>query len=128
MHSLILFCAGVPSHTYTVVPHYPTNTKGNLSVLEREVAVKDEITEQISLLERSVRSRERRILGTETVVKTLLVAAKTDPANTAHALLESHGEDENLVASKKHSQLKCVSRSDCNQVTLPYSRYCLQRE
>ena len=122
--------AGVSSLKYSVTPHPPLikSVDGCSSFLEREVAVKDEITEQISLLQRSIRCREQRILGAEPVIKTLLEAAKTDPASTAHALLDSNGEEGNLVVMKKRNKLKCRSGRDCGSVTLPYSRYCLQRE
>ena len=72
--------------------------------------------------------QEQRILGAETVVKTLLKAAKTDPASTAHALLDSSGDGGNLVVIKKRHKLKCSSGQDCNSASLPYSKFCLQRE
>ncbi len=126
----LLDSTGVSSHNYSVTPHHPItkSVDGHLSILEREMAIKSEIREQISLLERSITCQEQRILGAKPVVKTLLKAAKTDPASVAHVLLGHNEEEGSLVVMKKRHKLQCSSGKDCASVTLPYSRYCLQRE
>ena len=114
---------------YAVTPHHPIvkSVDSQMSILEREEATKSEIVQQISLLKRSIMCQEQRIHSAQAVIKTLLEVAKVDPASAAHALLGS-GEEGNIVAVRPRSRLRCSSGRECSSVTLPYSKYCLQRE
>ena len=122
-----LFPEGVTPPDHSVTPHHPIvkSVNSHPSILERKVALRSEIVDQISLLERSVTSHERRIRQAQPVVQTLLKVAKVDPACAAHTLLGEGGE---LVAQKPRQQLRCSSGKNCRSVTLPYSRYCLERK
>lgn len=104
------------------------DSKSNL--LEREEVVRSKLTQQIASLERSIACQRQQLLGAEPVVKTLLAAAKRDPASTAHALLSRKGVGTNLAADirRQRTGLLCANGVQCRKVTLPYSKFCLDRK
>lgn len=100
----------------------------HMSLSERQESVKNELAQQISSLERSIACQEERVLGAGPVVKTLLATARKDPAGVANAVCYSRINRMDLVKIKRRRKLICAYGSDCGQVTLPFSKYCLHRE
>lgn len=128
------FAVGVCPHQRLAPPYLPINrtVDSSLTLQERESAIKSELVQQIALLERSIAAQQQSIIGAEPVVKTLLAAAKCDPAGTAHALWSRSRDGVTHVRVLRKGRgkrsLQCAKGKDCGEVTLPFSKYCLQRE
>lgn len=66
------------------------------------------------------------------LVKTLLEVTRSDPASAAQMLwAESEGKRRTrkmIQGRKRRGRLLCASGQDCGKVTLPFSKFCLERE
>lgn len=125
-----MFNAGDFSHSgHLPVPHQVISRPidGNLSLSERVETFRHALVQQISSLERSIACQEQRIAGAEPVVKILLANAKRDPASAASAVCCSNNKL-TLAGTRPRRRLLCAHGKECGKVTLPFSKYCLQRE
>jgi hypothetical protein len=115
---------------HLLVDHHDINRSvdGNLNLSARIKTFRHTLVEQISALERSIASQEQRIVGAEPVVKVLLASAKRDPASTANVLCCSTNNKTTISGTKRRRVLLCGHSKGCGKVTLPFSKYCLQRE
>lgn len=111
-----------------VAPHQVVSRSfsGSKSLSERIDAVKKALLMQVSSLERSIAYQEQKMVGAEPVVKRLLQSAKQDPASTASSLCCRNGVT--LTGVRQRKVLLCARGKDCGKRTLPFSKYCLQRE
>ncbi len=87
--------------------------------------MREELAREISSLERSITCQEQRLAGVEPVVKILLRTAKGDAASAASTL---YCKGRSLVELKQRRTLLCANSVKCGEVTVPFSKYCLQRE
>lgn len=113
---------------HLVAPHQVVSrsVNGSKNLSERKDTIRKALLMQISSLERSIAYQEQRIAGAEPVVKILLESAKQDPASAASSLCCKNGVS--LAGTKPRKVLLCARGKDCGKRTLPFSKYCLQRE
>ncbi len=69
-------------------------------------------------------------MGTHSLVKALIGAARKDPAGTAHALSSRGWCGPRISMARRRGKLRCAGcvNKECELDPLPLSRFCLQRE
>jgi len=85
---------------------------------------------QLGLLKKHVAGREQSILEARPLVRSLINAARKDPASTAHALTTRRGCGPKITTARRRGKLRCAAppTSKCEHAPLPLSRYCLHRK
>ena len=90
-------------------------------------ALKAQLAHHIATLQRTTTCQQQKIVSAEPVVKNLLAAVKVDPASAAYVLRSSVRDGPSLAVVRKCRKLRCAGKN-CGEVTLPFSKFCLQRE
>lgn len=94
----------------------------------RAGSLKTELAHEIASLRRSVACQEQALIHAGASIKSLLTAARKDPASAAYVISSNTTSREHISVTRQWAKLKCAVGQDCGQVTLPFSRFCLQRE
>lgn len=127
-----MVCAGIASCQELVSPPHLAAVRPvdhSLSITEREAVTKDELSKQVSSLQRYIAFQQKKIYHSEAVVKTLLLASKSDPAGTAQILWSQRRDRTSKLKCRKGSnKLVCANGKDCQRTTLPFSKFCLERK
>ena len=113
----------------------PVSVPSGTSYSDRVQASKVRAARHISSLRRSIICQKQKITSLEPVVTSLLAASRRDPAHSAY-LLQSYSRDvsPNIAVIKPVGKAICGVRAtsgggrDCRQITLPFSKFCLQRK
>jgi len=129
----LLFTELSTRHKVVATHYLPISTKveKSLSLLERESTVRTELLQQVASLQRSIAYQQQRILSTKPLVKTMLAAAKSDPASAAYVLWSKKRRDCPLLYKgrrRRRGNLFCASGKSCGNIALPFSKFCLSRE
>ena len=131
-NALMIYNVGITSCRELVSPPHLTVVRpvdNSLTITEREAVTKSELSKQISSLQRYIAYQQKKIYHSEAVVKTLLLASKSDSAGTAQ-ILWSQGRDRTtkLQCRKGRNKLMCANGKCCQKTSLPFSKFCLERK
>lgn len=109
-------CNSICDSPTPVLPHNPS---------EHAHTLQANLVNQISQLERSIYLQEEALQQSLPGLRTLLSAAKANPAVTASDLSCCTLATPTLSRVRRRGSLKCCK---CSCKALPFTRFCLQRE
>ena len=115
----------VPSSSCHYLPS-PFPEHAHLS--ERINELREELTNQIAALQRSIDLQEDRLNSTLPAVQSLIRLSRETPSIAA-CMLGSHAQaTPTVVGIRRQGHMSCAgAKGTCQERTLPFSRFCLKR-
>lgn len=96
---------------------------------ERINELREELTNQIAALQRSIHLQEERLNNTVPAMQSLISVSRESASVAAFVLGDCMHTTPTVVGVRRHGQLTCAgAKGTCTERSLPFSRFCLKRE
>ena len=95
---------------------------------ERINELREELTNQIAALQRSIHLQENRLNTTLPAVQSLIRLSRETPSIAACVLGSHTHATPTVVGIRHHNRIRCAGvKGTCQERALPFSRFCLKR-